>query len=137
MSTQLSVYDRMQLRQQFFHGKIMENWPGAQPIDRVSGLSKDEIVRKYIRRKLPVVIADAVQRDAVSPATLRARCGLKPISTLTSAGGSHVMVRGRESAVANFHALATLRDYLDGFEAGADSALSDESLHLHEFSRDA
>jgi hypothetical protein len=39
---------------------------------------------------------------------------------LVGAGGSHVLVRGRESAVTNFHGLATLGDYLEGFEAGAD-----------------
>lgn len=120
MSTQLSVYERIQSRQRFFHGRVTESWPGARRVDRVSGLSKDEIMRNYIRQNRPVVITDAVPRDAVSPATLRARCGFKPIATLVGAGGSHVLVRGRESAVANFHAIATLGDYLDGFEAGAD-----------------
>jgi hypothetical protein len=120
MSKQLSVYERIQARQQYFHAPIKESWPGAQQVDRVSGLSRDDIVRHYIRRKRPVVIADAVPSDAVSPATLRARCGLKPIATLVGAGGSHVLVRGRESAVANFQTLATLGDYLDGFEARVD-----------------
>lgn len=120
MSSQSSVHERILSRERFFHEPIAESWPGAQPVDRVRGLSTDEFVRNYVRRKRPVVIADAVPRDAVSPATLRARCGSKPIATLVGAGGSDVLVRGRASAVANFQALATLSDYLDGFEAGAD-----------------
>lgn len=120
MSSQLSVYQRVQSRQGFFHGPVPETFPGAKQVDRVRGLSLDEFVRNYVRRKRPVVIAGAVAPDAISPATLRASCGLKPIATLVGAGGSDVLVRGRESAVANFHAHATLGDYLDAFEAGAD-----------------
>jgi hypothetical protein len=120
MSTQPSVYERIQSQQKFFHQASIDIWPGSQPVDRLHRITSKEIVENYVRRNRPVVIADAVPRDAVSPSTLRVRCGSRQISQLAGAGGSHVLVRGRESAVANFRALATVGDYLAGFEAGAD-----------------
>jgi hypothetical protein len=60
MSSQPSLYDRIDAREQFFHGSMAESWPGVQSVDRVRGLSYRNFVRHYVRRKLPVVIPDAV-----------------------------------------------------------------------------
>lgn len=104
----------------YFHEYSDADWVGRHPsVDSRRELAYDEFIAEYVARKRPVIIKDAIPRDAITPAVVRSLYGSKLLTELVT-GGSTVLARGRASAIDKYADLVTVGDYMDRFETSND-----------------